>query len=173
MKKVLTKQLVAEVNRLREHLTMDEVSAKLGISIGSVANATKMGKSKGSKPKATPVAAVETEQEQSVPTMDELRGWLGQLVRDASEEAKRQKAAGDSGAFNAASRNLTAASLLLSRLTPPEKTEDKEGVYVTNEEMQKHGDAAMAKLSEAADRFLREEAHLPRCRTCEQPMGAR
>ena len=141
MKKKLTSAVKAKAKSMRQGgATIAEIQAKLGLSAGSVVNATKAQtfKSPAGKPSEPTADAAEP------PSADEIRRYLGEAVRNLRDECTKAKTSGDSAAFASASRNLTSATQLLAKLTPNDDPTEKLGVYVTLSDMA----AAAAKCRE-------------------------
>ena len=135
MRKILDNKTIAKVAAAKaKGFTTKEISARFGISVGSVVNA---GKIKSNKPSlkssvqgevvttAAPLERVECTADEDPPSPEELRRWLGNQVRQLKDECDSAKERGDNAAFASLSRLLASTGQTLARLTPEESHVDE------------------------------------------------
>ena len=134
MKKVLDSKTIAKVAAAKARgLTVKEIAARFGISVGSVVNS---GKIRSNKPslKSTAQSEVVTVStpvdrpdivDADPPSPEELRRWLGNQVRALKSECDSAKERGDNAAFASLSRLLGSTGQTLARLMPEEAKADE------------------------------------------------
>lgn len=171
----LTPEIVRRIHERKANgATYADIRREFGLSQGSVRNALTMrpeaaGVKRGRWAAKTDVteqrqkqslaqAAPRAEQpdqpdlpdDDEAPTIDEVRRWLGAQVRDLRLQARRQKN-GEPSAYAATSRNLTAASLALARLTPKPVDDPSE-----HPDMVQAAEDCRVKLHDMLDRVLED-----------------